>query len=47
MRAPPETWLERPRGRPRTWSATDWASDLVPLLAYGIVVKTAMDALDR
>jgi len=29
---------------PRTWSATDWASDLVPHLAYGAVVKTTMDA---
>ena len=32
---------------PRTWSATDWASDLVPHLAYGVVVKTTMDAFDR
>jgi hypothetical protein len=32
---------------PRTWSATDWASDLVPHLAYGAVVKTTMDAFDR
>src|SRR3712207_6930341 len=23
---------------PRTWSATDWISDLVPHLAYGVVV---------
>jgi len=29
---------------PRTWSATDWASDVVPHLAYGAVVKTTMDA---
>ena len=29
---------------PRTWSATDWISDLVPHLAYGAVVKTTMDA---
>ena len=29
---------------PRTWSATDWISDLVPHLAYGVVVKTTMDA---
>lgn len=29
---------------PRTWSTTDWASDLVPHLAYGAVVKTTMDA---
>jgi hypothetical protein len=32
---------------PRTWSATDWASDLVPHLVYGLVVKTTMDAFDR
>jgi hypothetical protein len=32
---------------PRTWSATDWASDLVPHLAYAVVVKTTMDAFDR
>jgi hypothetical protein len=32
---------------PRTWSTTDWASDLVPHLAYGVVVKTTMDAFDR
>ncbi len=32
---------------PRTWSATDWASDVVPHLAYGAVVKTTMDAFDR
>jgi hypothetical protein len=31
---------------PRTWSATDWASDVVPHLAYGAVVKTTMDAFD-
>jgi hypothetical protein len=29
---------------PRTWSATDWISDLVPHLAYGAVVQTTMDA---
>jgi len=29
---------------PRTWSATDWISDVVPHLAYGVVVKTTMDA---
>ena len=29
---------------PRTWSRTDWISDLVPHLAYGAVVKTTMDA---
>ncbi len=32
---------------PRTWSATDWVSDLVPHLAYAVVVKTTMDAFDR
>jgi hypothetical protein len=32
---------------PRTWSATDWVSDLVPHLAYGVVVQTTMDAFDR
>ncbi len=32
---------------PRTWSTTDWVSDLVPHLAYGLVVKTTMDAFDR
>jgi hypothetical protein len=32
---------------PRTWSATDWISDVVPHLAYGAVVKTTMDAFDR
>ena len=32
---------------PRTWSATDWLSDLVPHLAYGVVVKTTMDAFGR
>jgi hypothetical protein len=32
---------------PRTWSGTDWASDVVPHLAYGAVVKTTMDAFDR
>jgi len=29
---------------PRTWSATDWLSDVVPHLAYGVVLKTTMDA---
>ena len=32
---------------PRTWSASDWVSDLVPHLAYGVVVATTMDAFDR
>jgi hypothetical protein len=30
---------------PRSWSAADWISDVVPHLAYGAVVKTTMDAL--
>jgi hypothetical protein len=29
---------------PRTWSATDWLSDVVPHLVYAAVVKTTMDA---
>ena len=29
---------------PRTWSTTDWVSDVVPHLAYAAVVKTTMDA---
>ena len=32
---------------PRTWSAVDWLSDLVPHLAYAAVVTTTMDALER
>jgi hypothetical protein len=32
---------------PRTWSTTDWISDVVPHLAYGVVVKTTMDAFER
>lgn len=32
---------------PRTWSATDWLSDLVPHLAYALVVQTTMEAFDR
>jgi hypothetical protein len=32
---------------PRTWSRTDWVSDIVPHLAYAAVVTTTMDALDR
>src|SRR5436305_29115 len=30
---------------PRTWSATDWLSDLVPHVAYAVVVERTMDAL--
>ena len=32
---------------PRTWSAVDWISDLVPHLAYGAVVTTTLDAFER
>jgi hypothetical protein len=32
---------------PRTWSTTDWVSDVVPHVAYAAVVKTTMDAFDR
>jgi hypothetical protein len=32
---------------PRTWSATDWVSDVAPHLAYGLVLETTMDAFDR
>ncbi|RBY97036.1 hypothetical protein DQ237_05410 [Blastococcus sp. TF02-8] len=32
---------------PRTWSGTDWISDLVPHLVYGLVVKNTIDAFDR
>lgn len=32
---------------PRTWSTADWLSDLVPHLAYGLVVKNTIDAFDR
>ena len=31
---------------PRTWSATDWISDVVPHLAYSAAVVTTMDAFD-
>jgi hypothetical protein len=30
---------------PRTWSAADWISDVVPHLAFGAVLKTTMEAL--
>jgi hypothetical protein len=29
---------------PRTWSTTDWVSDVVPHVVYAAVVKTTMDA---
>jgi hypothetical protein len=32
---------------PRTWSTTDWISDLVPHLAYGVLVTATLDAFDR
>jgi hypothetical protein len=32
---------------PRSWSAVDWISDVVPHLVYGAVLKTTMDAFDR
>ena len=32
---------------PRTWSAVDWISDLVPHLAYAAVVTNTMDAFER
>jgi hypothetical protein len=31
---------------PRTWTRTDWISDVVPHVAYAAVVKTTMDAFD-
>jgi len=32
---------------PQAWSARDWASDVVPHLAYGVAVRTVLDRLDR
>ncbi|GAA2557896.1 hypothetical protein GCM10010435_31040 [Winogradskya consettensis] len=32
---------------PRSWSATDWAGDLVPHLIYGAVTYATLHALDR
>ena len=32
---------------PRTWSTTDWVSDVVPHLAYGLVTHATMSAFDR
>jgi hypothetical protein len=32
---------------PRKWSATDWLSDLVPHLVYGVVTYAVLRALDR
>jgi hypothetical protein len=31
---------------PRTWSATDWAADVVPRAAYGAVTAAMLAALD-
>ncbi len=31
---------------PRTWSAQDWLSDLVPHVVYGLVTAATLDALD-
>ncbi|WP_202925982.1 hypothetical protein [Goekera deserti] len=32
---------------PRTWSATDRVSDVVPHLAYAAVVRATLDGFDR
>jgi hypothetical protein len=32
---------------PRRWTATDWVSDLVPHLAYGLVTHATLAATDR
>jgi hypothetical protein len=32
---------------PRTWTAEDWAADLVPHLAYGAVTAITYDRLTR
>ena len=32
---------------PRTWSPADWASDVVPHVAYGLGAVLTLDALDR
>jgi hypothetical protein len=32
---------------PKKWSAADWAADLVPHLAYGVVAAATLRALDR
>ncbi|MEJ7771437.1 MAG: hypothetical protein WKF51_06010 [Geodermatophilaceae bacterium] len=31
---------------PRTWSPQDWAADVVPHLAYGLVTAATLDGLD-
>jgi len=32
---------------PRTWSVTDWVSDVLPHLAYAAVVRATLDGFDR
>jgi hypothetical protein len=32
---------------PRSWSTTDWASDVVPHLAYGTVTAAVLLGLER
>lgn len=32
---------------PKDWSAADWVSDVVPHLAYGMVVVSALDQMSR
>jgi hypothetical protein len=32
---------------PRTWTAADWASDVVPHLAYGVATRAALRRLER
>ena len=32
---------------PRTWSFTDWLSDIIPHLVYGAVTYATLDALER
>lgn len=32
---------------PRSWSASDWLSDVLPHLAYALVVQATLDAFDR
>jgi hypothetical protein len=31
---------------PRTWSAADWVSDIVPHVAYGVVTALVLEGLD-
>lgn len=32
---------------PQTWAATDWAADIVPHLAYGVVTAAVLQGLDN